>query len=106
MTRTPYTGTKNASSWAFRAWLALKEAEIPFEEVVVDISMPQRLANLARIARFSPPTVIRLVSHIPSLEPWPLSLAWPKVLLGRPAVKEWLAEAHVLPPVLLDGYRD
>jgi hypothetical protein len=35
-----------------------------------------------------------------------LSLAWTKVLLGRTAVKEWLAEAYALPPVLLDGYRD
>jgi glutathione S-transferase len=50
MTRTLYSGTRNASSWAFRAWLALKEAHIPFEEVVVDICKPQRFANLAMIA--------------------------------------------------------
>jgi glutathione S-transferase len=217
--RTLYTGTRNASSWAFRAWLALKEASIPFEEVVIDIRMPQRLANLAQIAKFSPPgavpvsvdgdtvicdslaimeyandlsggrllpndlkaraharslaawqhaglsglcprlsfessfyrdrrsmsdeeisesdrifrvweqelshsngpflvgelsladlcfvpSVIRLLSHNPSLEHWPLTLAWTQGLLGRPAVKEWLAEACTLPPVLLDGYRD
>ena len=216
MTRTLYSGTRNASSWAFRAWLALKEADIPFVEVVVDIRKPQPLANLAKIADFSPPgavpvlvdgdtviydslaimeyandlcdgrllpkdlktrarsrslaswqhsglsglcprlsfessfyadhrsmsddeiaesarvfrvweqelsrssgpylvgelsladlcfvpTVIRLTTHVSTLEPWPLSKAWTKLLLERPAVKEWLNEAKSLPPVHPDG---
>lgn len=55
MQRILYSGTRNASSWAFRAWLALREAEVDFEERIVDIRMPQRLDNLARIRRFSPP---------------------------------------------------
>lgn len=55
MARILYSGTKNASSWAFRAWLALKELGIEFEERIVDIREPQRSANLARIAEFSPP---------------------------------------------------
>jgi glutathione S-transferase len=210
--RTFYSGTKNASSWAFRAWLALKEAGVPFEEVVVDIRMPQRLANLAKIGEFSPPaavpvlvdgetviydslaimeyandlgegrllprdlkaraharslaswqhaglsglcpelsyesafyadprpmsedempecnrifsvweqelsrsngpylvgelsladlcfvpTVLRLIAHLPSLESWPLSMAWTNRLLERQSVKEWMAEARPLPPV-------
>jgi glutathione S-transferase len=55
MTRLLFSGTRNASSWAFRAWLALKEAGVPFDEEVVDIRKPQRLANLERIRAFSPP---------------------------------------------------
>jgi glutathione S-transferase len=219
MTRTLYSGTRNASSWSFRAWLALKEVDVPFEDVVVDIRMPQRLGNLASIAGFSPPgavpvlvdddtviydsmaimeyanelgggrllpgnigaraharslaawqhaglsglcprlsfessfypdrrpmsdketsesgrifrvweqelshsggpylvgelsladlcfvpTVLRLISHVPSLKPWPLSLAWTNLLLQRPAVNDWLVEARRLPPVRLDDYRD
>lgn len=58
MNRILYTGTRNASSWAFRAWLALKEAGIEFEEHVVDIRRPQRYANLNRIAEFSPPGAV------------------------------------------------
>jgi glutathione S-transferase len=58
MSRILYSGTKNASSWAFRAWLALKEAGIEFEEHVVDIRRPQRYANLNRIAEFSPPGAV------------------------------------------------
>ena len=58
MSRILYSGTRNASSWAFRAWLALKEQGIEFEERVVDIRRPQRLGNLARIAEFSPPGAV------------------------------------------------
>ena len=56
--RTLYIGTRNASSWAMRAWLALKEADVAFDEVEVDIRMPQRLQNLARIGAFSPPAAV------------------------------------------------
>lgn len=58
MSRILYSGTKNASSWAFRAWLALKEAGIDFEEQVVDIRQPQREVNLLKIATFSPPGAV------------------------------------------------
>lgn len=58
MARTLYSGTRNASSWAFRAWLALREAGIDFAEEVVDIRRPQRFANLARIGEFSPPAAV------------------------------------------------
>src|SRR5690606_23941670 len=30
-----YIGNKNYSSWSLRAWLAMKGADIPFDEVVV-----------------------------------------------------------------------
>lgn len=58
MARLLHSGTRNASSWAFRAWLALKEAGIAFDEEVVDIRRPQRLANLERIRSFSPPGAV------------------------------------------------
>lgn len=49
-----YSGTRNASSWAMRAWLALRAADVDFEEIIVDIRRPQRFANLARIRMISP----------------------------------------------------
>ena len=58
-----YSGTRNASSWAFRAWLALREAGVQFDEEVVDIRRPQRLGNLARIGAFSPPAAVPVLVH-------------------------------------------
>lgn len=58
MKRTLYIGTRNASSWALRAWLALREQGIEFEERLVDLRRPQRIAELARIAEFSPPGAV------------------------------------------------
>ena len=55
---TLYSGTRNASSWAMRAWLALREAGVDFHEEVVDIRRPQRFANLLLIGRFSPPACV------------------------------------------------
>jgi len=58
MSRILYSGTRNASSWAMRAWLALKELDIAFEERIVDIRRPQRFDNLTRIGQFSPPAAV------------------------------------------------
>lgn len=58
MSRILYVGTKNASSWALRAWLALREQGIAFEERLVDIRQPQRAQELARIGAFSPPAAV------------------------------------------------
>jgi len=217
MNRILYSGTKNASSWAFRAWLALREQGIEFEERIVDIRKPQRISNLTRIAEFSPPgavpvlvdghaviydslaimeyanelgggsllptdlkqratarsllawqhsglsnlcprlsfessfypqrramsteevadserlfevleatlqrsggpflmgslsladlafvpTLIRIMSHAPVREAWPLVQDWHGRLMSRESVNEWMEEASSLPPVLLDGY--
>ncbi|WP_193162350.1 glutathione S-transferase family protein [Microbulbifer hainanensis] len=220
MSRIFYSGTRNASSWAFRAWLALREQNIDFEEIVVDIRRPQRFDNLRRIGEFSPPsavpvlvdddmvifdssaimeyaseigdgsllpenvqerarcrsflswqhsglsgicpklsferafypdkrpmtqeevadaarifgawemelgrsggpflhgvlslsdlafvpTILRICSHKPDMEKWPLTAAWIDRLLSRDSVKEWLDEAEKLPPIILeDGYLD
>ena len=49
-----YTGTKNASSWAMRAWLALRAANYAFEERIVDIRRPARFRELVKIGEISP----------------------------------------------------
>jgi len=218
MARILYSGTRNASSWAFRAWLALREQNIDFEERVVDIRRPQRWRNLAKIGEFSPPaavpvlvdngfvvfdssaimeyanelgdssllpkdlklrararsmvawqhstlgrkicpglsfessfypdkkrlsadeissaeklysvwekelldhggpylagsysladialvpTVLRLKTHHPVSDAYPLTAKWVDRLLGRPHVEAWLSEARALPPIYHEGY--
>ena len=61
MARILYSGTRNASSWAFRAWLALREQNIDFEEIIVDIRRPQRWKNLAEVGKFSPPSAVPIL---------------------------------------------
>lgn len=56
-----HCGNSNASSWAMRAWLALKEAEIAFDTRWVDIRRPQRFANLEALRPFSPSASVPLL---------------------------------------------
>ncbi|WP_199611495.1 glutathione S-transferase family protein [Flocculibacter collagenilyticus] len=62
MNRVLYSGNRNASSWAFRAWLALKEQNIAFKEIIIDIRRPQRWKNLAEIGEFSPPAAVPVLN--------------------------------------------
>ena len=62
MSRILYSGNRNASSWAFRTWLALKEQNIDFDEVIVDIRRPQRWQNLQQIGEFSPPAQVPVLN--------------------------------------------
>lgn len=41
-----------------RAWLALREQGIEFEERIVDLRKPQRFEGLAHIGEFSPPAAV------------------------------------------------
>ena len=58
MSQVLYVGTKNASSWSLRAWLPLREQQIEFEEVLVDLRVPARFEALARVGTFSPPAAV------------------------------------------------
>ena len=58
MTYVLYSGTRNASSWAMRAWLALREQGIEFEERIIDLRRPQRFKQLAAVGEFSPPAAV------------------------------------------------
>jgi glutathione S-transferase len=44
-------GSRNLSSWSFRAWLALRQGGVPFEEVVVALKRPD---TALRVAEWSP----------------------------------------------------
>jgi len=58
MTYVLYSGTRNASSWAMRAWLALRVQGIEFEERIVDLRRPQRFRELARVGEISPAAAV------------------------------------------------
>ena len=44
-------GNKKYSSWSLRGWLALKLANVPYEEIVVPLDMPD---TAQQIRKYSP----------------------------------------------------
>src|SRR5579871_2370096 len=74
---TIYIGNKNYSSWSFRAWLIVKQAGIPFEEVLIPLYEPQ---SRPEILRHSPS------GKVPALEHGKVTV-WESLAIG-----EYLAE--------------
>src|SRR5579872_5099060 len=57
---TIYLGNKNYSSWSLRAWLALKQVGIPFDEVVIPLFQP---GSRETILQFSPSGRVPALKH-------------------------------------------
>lgn len=57
---TIYIGNKNYSSWSLRAWLMVKLAGIPFEEVLIPLYEPQ---SRGEILRYSPSGKVPSLAH-------------------------------------------
>jgi glutathione S-transferase len=74
-----YIGEKRYSSWSLRAWLALRGANIPFEEVGLSLAPdPGKSARFARLP----------AGRVPVLEDGAV-LVWDSLAIG-----EYLAERH------------
>jgi glutathione S-transferase len=53
-------GNKNYSSWSLRPWLALKQANIDFEEIRIPLYQPD---SVAQIRRYSPAGKVPVLLH-------------------------------------------
>jgi glutathione S-transferase len=94
-------GTRNASSWSFRAWLVLRLAKLSFEEVVIAMSRPD---TADRIARWSPSgrVPVLLVDDRPIWDSLAISEfaaelcaeLWPSEQLARAHARSVSAEMH------------
>jgi glutathione S-transferase len=73
-----YVGTKNLSSWSMRAWLALREADLPFEEEVIPLDTQ---AAATRLPEVSPS------GRVPALEVDETLTIWDSL-----AIAEWVTE--------------
>ncbi|MDZ7643350.1 MAG: glutathione S-transferase family protein [Woeseiaceae bacterium] len=103
MTVTLVIGNKNYSSWSLRAWLLLREAGIPFDEIRIPLDTP---AFPARIAEYSPAgcVPVMLLDDAPvwdSLaiaetvaERWPRAGLWPDDAAARAHARSISAEMH------------
>ena len=84
-------GNRNYSSWSLRPWLVLRQAEIPFDEVVVPLFQP---GTAAELRRHSP------VGKVPVLKDGDLTV-WDSLAICEyvaekfPDRKLWPSEASV-----------
>jgi len=53
-------GNRNYSSWSLRAWLAMRAADLDFEEVMIPLDQPD---TAARIAEYSPAGLVPILRH-------------------------------------------
>jgi glutathione S-transferase len=96
-------GNKNYSSWSFRPWMVLKQAEIPFEEELISFNAPDFSARASRIspsgqvpALVDGPVVVwdslAIVEYL--AEKFPERRLWPAEVGARAVARALCAEMH------------
>lgn len=101
-------GDRNLSSWSMRAWLALKAAELPFEEILIPLDQPSTKAALEKHSpSLKVPCLIHSESPSMDLRIWdslaiceyihelaPEKNLWPKNPEIRALARAYTAEMH------------
>lgn len=100
---TLFIGNKNYSSWSLRAWLALKAADVPFEERLLPFGTPEFAAAFEGLA--SPRRVpllmhdgvpvwdsLAIIEHV--AERYPDKALWPGDRSARAMARSVAAEMH------------
>lgn len=102
-----YIGNKNYSSWSMRPWVLLKQADIPFEEVMVRFDSFESDSNFKRtLAGLSPTGKVPLLSDGDLAiwdtlaiaeyvaEKFPEKHLWPTEVRARARARSVCAEMH------------
>jgi glutathione S-transferase len=102
-------GNKNYSSWSLRAWLLLKEFQIPFEELRIPLhtdTFKQDILNYSRAGKV-PALVVDGMTVWDSLaiceylaEQFPEAGLWPVGSAARTTARSVVAEMHAGFPIL------
>lgn len=100
-------GNKNLSSWSLRPWLALKAANIPFEEVVVRLDQPETRASIAQYSPAGKVPVLKIAEAGGTVTVWdslaicetiaerhPEAGLWPEDATTRALARSYAAEMH------------
>jgi glutathione S-transferase len=94
---------KNYSSWSLRAWMAMRECGIPFEEKVIPLDTPQTARNIARhsgagrlpVLHHGDVTVWESLAILEYLaELFPAKAMWPKPRPARAVARAVANEMH------------
>ena len=96
-------GNKNYSSWSLRAWLLLKETDIPFEEHRIPLDCPSTASEIAKytnagcvpVLQFVKMTVWDTIAIAETLaEHFPEKHLWPENSVARAHARSICAEMH------------
>ena len=96
-------GNKNYSSWSMRPWMAMKVANIPFEEEVISLDAPQFKARLSQVSGTGkvPALVDGVIKVWESLaileylaEKFPQARLWPADPAARAYARAVASEMH------------
>ena len=100
-------GNKNFSSWSLRAWLAMKVAEIPFDEVAVRLYQPDTRARILPHSGAGRVPVLKIEESGSSRTVWdslaicetlaelhPEARLWPVDAAARAHARSMTAEMH------------
>ncbi len=94
---------RNYSSWSFRGWLAVRQAGLPVEEVVIPLDQP---TTAAEIAKHSPSGLVPVLKEGERIvwdslailedlaERFPEAGLWPEDPLARSHARAIVAEMH------------
>jgi glutathione S-transferase len=94
---------KNYSSWSLRAWMAMRELDIPFEEKLIPLDLPQTRKNIARhsgagrlpVLHHGEVTVWESLAILEYLaELYPAKAMWPKSRPARAMARAVANEMH------------
>ena len=96
-------GNKNYSSWSFRPWIAMKVANIPFEEVVISLNAEDFKARLTKISGTGKVPVLvdgdtqvweslAILEYL--AEKFPAAKLWPADVAARAHARAISAEMH------------
>jgi glutathione S-transferase len=87
-------GNKNASSWSLRPWLAMKMANIPFEEVLITLDTSETKARILKSSPSGKVPALRIEEGGASSTVWD-SLAICETLADRhPEARLWPEDAN------------
>lgn len=94
---------KNYSSWSLRAWMAMRELDIPFEEMVIPLDLPETRKNITRhsgagrlpVLHHGAVTVWESLAILEYLaELYPAKVMWPKSRPARAVARAVANEMH------------
>jgi len=104
---TLYIGSKNTSSWSLRPWLAMRNAKLAFDEVLIPLRKPETVSQIKVHSPSSKLPALKINEDVVSRTVWdslaicetlaerhPEACLWPEDATARAEARSIVAEMH------------